>query len=137
MANLTHEPQRELFRLPKRRQSVARARTLVVAEVERWGLGQLSDDLSLAVSELVTNAVIHCRVSDAVIEVSIRWIGLTLQLEVADPEENRPVMREGDCFEMGGRGLHLVSALADSWGVRDRVVGKVVWASFKTEVKQP
>lgn len=30
----------------------------------------------------------------------------------------------------GGRGLLLVAALSDTWGVRERALGKAVWCEF-------
>lgn len=39
-------------------------------------------------------------------------------------------MDEADDGDEGGRGLLLVAALADKWGVGERDLGKVVWAEF-------
>ncbi|MGW0736096.1 ATP-binding protein [Streptomyces sp. NPDC002851] len=33
----------------------------------------------------------------------------------------------------GGRGLRIVAGLTDAWGVRDRAVGKTVWAELTVE----
>ncbi|PZX35341.1 hypothetical protein K373_04559 [Streptomyces sp. DvalAA-21] len=54
--------------------------------------------------------------------------GRTLTVEVHDSGEAVPAVRQprGE----SGRGLPLVDAVADRWGVRDRGPGKVVWCSF-------
>ncbi len=38
---------------------------------------------------------------------------------------------QGGTDDCGGRGLRLVSAVADDFGVDEHVVGKTVWSSFK------
>jgi histidine kinase-like protein len=55
----------------------------------------------------------------------------TVVLEVSDAGGHRPPTTPpedpGDTAE-SGRGLALVAAFTDAWGVRDREIGKTVWA---------
>lgn len=81
-----------------------------------------ADDAALLVSELVTNAIQHAG-SDA--EIAVELDGRRLRVEVTDASPARPALREPTAT--GGRGLRLVEALADRWGVTTRRGGKVVW----------
>ncbi|MBV8462080.1 MAG: ATP-binding protein, partial [Acidimicrobiales bacterium] len=53
-----------------------------------------------------------------------------VRVEVSDADERRPSVRWPDPAEPRGRGLQIVNALADRWGVEawaDGKVGKTVW----------
>jgi hypothetical protein len=61
--------------------------------------------------------------------VFLRYDGSVLRVEVPDSEPGVPrIVGEAD---EGGRGLLLVAALSDKWGVRERDLGKVVWCEFE------
>ncbi|MFD0367425.1 ATP-binding protein [Streptomyces sp. NPDC059071] len=89
-----------------------------------YGVG---DTAAQIVAELATNAVTHGRVSGrdflAVLEVDAG----TLRIEVTDTRSERlPLAGRGQ-----GRGLLLVEALADRWGVTvGPVPRKTVWAEL-------
>ncbi|MFJ3906046.1 ATP-binding protein [Streptomyces sp. NPDC090025] len=94
-----------------------------------WGAEDLLDDVVLIVSELATNAERHgCHLAhhDGVEESKHRRhrdeITLTLALqagvvgiEVEDNSPEPPVPRIASPYATGGRGLLLVSAVADAW----------------------
>ncbi|NLU68728.1 ATP-binding protein [Streptomyces sp. HNM0574] len=120
--------------------SVAAARRRVVERLQEWHIDrQTCEDAQLLVSELFTNAVRHT----ASEKVScVLWLsGLRLRMEVADqgggaqPEEpgsERALDTDGE----SGRGLLLVSALAEDWGIRPESDsgtennGHAVWAEL-------
>ncbi|MFJ1548358.1 ATP-binding protein [Streptomyces sp. NPDC088246] len=54
-----------------------------------------------------------------------------MRLEVRDSGPGQPAVQRPDDEACSGRGLHLVSELADDFGVDDHVVGKTVWLVFK------
>ncbi len=95
-----------------------------------WGLGDLSTDLVLITSELVTNALIHAG-SD--VDLRLRASDDRLRLEVRDSESDPPVPAaysltdEGSARAEHGRGLFLVDALADTWHTSPNGRGKTVW----------
>lgn len=98
-----------------------------------WGLSELEDSASLVLSELLTNAARHARVChDWEIETRYLPDGTgTVRIEVHDASPSRPQVRDADPDSLDGRGLILVAALADEWGVTERddgAAGKVVWA---------
>ncbi|WP_382465528.1 ATP-binding protein [Streptomyces noursei] len=108
---------------------VALARAELSKVLDRWGLAEIADDALLVLSELLTNAVRHARVSRGrEIETRYSWEPNGLRIEVHDAAQNWPQPRMPDVH--GGRGLTVVAALAACWGteVRDGGVGKAVWA---------
>lgn len=97
-----------------------------------WGVtDELTDAVALLATELVTNAVTHCRVSCARVAVTLALDAPELTLEVRDPDRDRlPEPHDSTPEEEGGRGLVLVAALADAWGCRPEPYAKCVWARF-------
>ncbi|AEW95815.1 hypothetical protein SCATT_34440 [Streptantibioticus cattleyicolor NRRL 8057 = DSM 46488] len=87
----------------------------------------------MVLSELLTNAVRHARVSPGrEIETRFVRVGDGVRIEVHDADDRWPVAREMGADAPGGRGLLLVAALADVWDVAPREgVGKVVWAEVR------
>jgi two-component sensor histidine kinase len=83
--------------------------------------------VALVVTELVTNSVKH---AGAAPELTLDWDGARLRVEVFDEGEGRPVRRKADMTATSGRGLALVDAVADRWGVIERDAGKAVWAEL-------
>jgi serine/threonine-protein kinase RsbW len=85
------------------------------------------DDAILVVSELVTNALrAGCSSADLNIEVDAE----ALRVGVIDDSPGVPVVHLAAPDDVGGRGLFLVAALANDWGVRKTDNGKEVWAAL-------
>ncbi|EFL22564.1 putative regulatory protein [Streptomyces himastatinicus ATCC 53653] len=133
MATVTadHE-RRDTFRVSKRRRNVPIARTRVRKALANWGVdADLADDITLSADELLSNAIRHCRVTFAQIEISVSVRAGDLLLEVTDPDGDKlPELRAPSSDEEGGRGLYLVAKLADEWGHSHRQHAKCVWARF-------
>ncbi|WP_329336273.1 ATP-binding protein [Streptomyces sp. NBC_00663] len=112
------------------RRSVAAARLFARWSLVYWGLGawERADDLSLCVSELATNALLHGAPPGRGFLLRVRYDGDVLRVEVHDSGGGEPCVPE--YADEGGRGLFLVAALADKWGVGQRDPGKVVWCEF-------
>ncbi|MEV4335186.1 ATP-binding protein [Streptomyces sp. NPDC049597] len=126
---MQHEDLRELF-CRRERRSVATAREFVRATLTAWEWGARADDITLCVSELATNALVH-GVPPGRGYLLRMWLyeqGTVLRVEVHDSGDGKPCVREPD--GESGRGLLLVAALADGWGVVPREPGKVVWCEF-------
>ncbi|WP_079144738.1 ATP-binding protein [Streptomyces agglomeratus] len=84
-----------------------------------------TDVAELLTTELVTNALVHTE-HDA--EVTATVAASRLRVEVRDSAGSHPRLRVPVADDgTHGRGLVLVQALADAWGVRAQGVGKVVW----------
>ncbi|WLQ39377.1 ATP-binding protein [Streptomyces laculatispora] len=111
---------------------VGLARVELLAALDGWGLEALRDSAALVLSELLTNAGRHARVSPGrEIETRFLSVGGGLRIEVHDGSEDLPKECKPDVDACEGRGLLLVDALADAWGIGDRDgPGKAVWAQL-------
>ncbi len=112
--------------LPAELTSARRARGLIRRPLRRWGLSDLQPAAELMVSELVTNAVRYAQG-----KVGLRLIlegGLVL--EVMDDSAALPRLRHPDEDDERGRGLQVVSQVAQRWGARRSQSGKVVWCEL-------
>jgi anti-sigma regulatory factor (Ser/Thr protein kinase) len=125
-------PRRDSFRIPKRVRHVPEARDHVRRILKDWALdGELAHDVATVATELVTNAVRHCRVTLAEVEVVVSVRGCGVLVEVSDPDKGKvPTLRDEDAERDGGRGLVLVDALSERWGHEARPFTKCVWAYF-------
>ena len=89
--------------------------------------------VSLLVTELVTNAVRHGRVSDGtciLVHVALLEDDLVRVAVVNDGPVFEPVPRTRDIDAAGGLGLQLVDRLADRWGVEGNGETRV-WLEVK------
>jgi anti-sigma regulatory factor (Ser/Thr protein kinase) len=124
---------REGFELPAHATAVADAREKVRGQVRSWGLPEdLVRTAQLVVSEFFTNAVVHtdsCRV-----RCRLQVCEQRLRIEVFDEgaECDEVVPRQAAAEDVNGRGLQLVNAVAEAWGVRSdgADAGRVVWAEL-------
>lgn len=116
--------------LPARASSVGAARRLVGEALAVAGLDAWLDDAQLAVSELVTNALVHV---GGVIRVRVHTTSDQVRVEVSDDSVHRPIPRRYASSSGTGRGLHLIEMVTDRWGVDIDDVGKTVWFELGRE----
>jgi len=110
--------------LPGEASSASAARRFVATELGRAGLDGLADTALLLVSELVANAVLHAHTHLVlVVRVDVERV----RVEVHDGGPGAPVPKRYSALSGTGRGLVLVEALADGWGVEPTDGGKFVW----------
>ncbi|MDF9815356.1 SpoIIE family protein phosphatase [Streptomyces sp. SPB162] len=104
-------------------QTAGRARRLARQALRRWDLEHLIEPTELLVSEIVTNAVRY-----AERPITLRLLRTdVLRCEVGDDAPLLPQMRHAQPQDEGGRGLYLVSRMAQRWGATRLSAGKVVW----------
>ncbi|MFI6770430.1 ATP-binding protein [Streptomyces sp. NPDC050355] len=131
--------------------TVAEARRFTRATLGNWQLcADVTEDATLVVSELVSNALRHgVRAEEggapaspgapdgrgALARRRPAWLALTRQDDsvlcaVSDAGTHTPVVRPRDPMAESGRGLHLVDRLSEAWGwTPPDPSGKTVWAT--------
>jgi len=114
---------REINLGPDKR-SPAVARAFVRSTLREWGYVGLIDEVVLAVSEIVTNAVVHAASPSSLVIVDYEGV---LHVRLRDDDVEAPVLRHSDVDSTNGRGMVLVDGLAERWGVERASEGKVVW----------
>ncbi|MHA6759135.1 SpoIIE family protein phosphatase [Streptacidiphilus sp. PAMC 29251] len=112
-------------------QQISEVRGELRDAVRRWGVGDLADTVELLTSEMVTNALVHTD-RDALLTARLYQEGgpagpARLRVEVDDESDLWPKRRTPGEQASSGRGLMLVEALADAWGVDPRGSGKRMW----------
>ncbi|WP_333492289.1 ATP-binding protein [Streptomyces camelliae] len=113
------------------------ARLLATEQLRDWGLPL--DSAAHIVAELAANAVTHGRVPGRDFRLTLYVVGDTLRIEVTDTRGDLPprAQRTSPDDEYG-RGLILVAALADRWGVADGPTPrKTVWAEITVPAPEP
>ncbi|MGW1813932.1 ATP-binding protein [Streptomyces sp. NPDC002125] len=120
-------------RFPRRKTSVRASRDFVTDVLTEWRLTPLIEDMTLCVSELATNALLHAVPPGREFAVRLSTTDDLVRLEVRDSGDGRPVHRthEPDTANCSGRGLYIADRLAAELGVRHHVVGKTVWVVFE------
>ena len=128
---MTHETVELVETLPARAASAARARALVREALAGGGSADLLDTAQLAVSEVITNALVH---AGTAIDLRIVLDRTGLRVEVTDGSPHFPALRDYTPLAGTGRGLQLLDDIVDAWGVFARGDGKVVWFELRTDV---
>ncbi|HEY8480568.1 MAG TPA: ATP-binding protein [Spirillospora sp.] len=113
----------ELLPIPA---SVRAGRDLAEVQLNKWDLSAIAEDVTLIVSELLTNAT---AASSGTITMRLLLDPESLTVEVSDQSPDRPRRRQAGPDDESGRGLLIVEALTEAWGHRSSADGaKVVWA---------
>ncbi len=126
---------------------VGKARHRMRTQLRSGGVSEtVIDDAVLILSELLSNACKHGRpLGDALAgdgDVRAAWrvdTGGRLTVEVTDGGgPTRPAPATPSVTAHGGRGLNIITALADDWGVRDNTRGEItVWVVVHRDVHDP
>jgi anti-sigma regulatory factor (Ser/Thr protein kinase) len=91
------------------------------------------EKVALSVSELATNAIMHTPSGDGGhLTIGIRAGGHVVRAEVTNDGTmaTKPRVRR-DAEAENGRGILLIEALADSWGVIEQSGTTTVWVEFR------
>jgi anti-sigma regulatory factor (Ser/Thr protein kinase) len=103
------------------------ARHVARVVLQDWELPTpLVDDALLVISELVTNAVRHAG-SASVLELEIGQTPQQLRVALSDDNSTAPHLRTAGVAAEDGRGMAILEALCDRWGIEPRQTGKQVW----------
>ncbi|WUP62318.1 PAS domain S-box protein [Streptomyces sp. NBC_00258] len=110
--------------LPAVPESVPEGRAFLTKALTSWDCTTTADDARLLLSEILTNAVQHAQ---GPLGLHLCRTATELTVEVSDHSPHLPQPRLAAEDEESGRGLILVRALADTWGVRPTDEGKTTW----------
>jgi anti-sigma regulatory factor (Ser/Thr protein kinase) len=90
----------------------------------------LYEDVDLVFTELLSNAVRH---GGGLREAQLSNTGEHVRLMAADNDPRGPAVRARRTDQPNGRGMHLIQAIADRWGIyrHHTEVGKRVWADLR------
>ncbi|MGW1005160.1 ATP-binding protein [Streptomyces sp. NPDC002520] len=108
------------------------ARLLAADQLAGWGLP--SEAATHVVAELAANAATHGRLPGRSFRLTLYVVGDILRIEVTDTRGDRlPQMKMAAAVDAEcGRGLLLVDAFAERWGVAEgRFPRKTVWAELR------
>jgi anti-sigma regulatory factor (Ser/Thr protein kinase) len=113
-------------------EGVASLRRIMRLHLGLWGLHDVIDAAQLCVSELVSNVINHVGVgTPGTLAVSMN--GTRVRIEVHDPDPRcLPTLLDPSDTAESGRGLALLSAVADCWGVQPHGEHKVTWCELAT-----
>ncbi|MFH8985541.1 ATP-binding protein [Streptomyces varsoviensis] len=126
----------ELQALPSR---IGQVRRIVSAQLRYWHLDPLIDPAALGVTELLSNVHRHAQPDkQCTVEIVLLIDRLTVSVQDHDPRlpslaatapDDGEDEDEGDECSTHGRGLALIAAVSESWGIRTREdgTGKAVW----------
>jgi anti-sigma regulatory factor (Ser/Thr protein kinase) len=116
-----------LFAVASDPAAVGPARQELRAALSGWDVdGDMADTAALCMSELVTNAVVH---AGSGCHVQVTWGAGMLTVEVRNPGSppDLPEPDTSDPWQVHGRGLQLVDALASQWGSDRDADGFSAW----------
>ncbi|MDQ1685591.1 MAG: hypothetical protein QOC82_2328 [Frankiaceae bacterium] len=100
------------------------------ATLEEWQLTALSDAAQLLTSEIVTNSLLHAR---SPIRLTVEQTETGVRVAVTDGSTVVPTMRARSTSATTGRGLVLLTRLADEWATELSDGGKTVWFTLRTD----
>jgi serine/threonine-protein kinase RsbW len=116
--------------------SARKGRALVSEALASWEQERWGDAARLCASELITNVILHTRANDCELLVTRRQDHLQIFVHYEAPraphrqrrsrEDRRPTADHG-------RGMRIVDALANEWGVIENEVGGSSWARIRTD----
>jgi hypothetical protein len=118
------------IRLPPVQTSPAEARRYLDPVIAAAAAPEVHDITRIVVSELTTNVVRHVQ-RPFTLGLALSPSGLLVA--VTDSSRQEPILRPVRTAATDGRGIQLVAALSQSWGVRlVHEKGKTVWARIAT-----
>lgn len=105
-------------------EALAAMREVTRIHLRLWSMEELTFTAELGVSELLTNVLVH---APGDCELLVRETPDGVLVGVTDFADAVPVVKEPTDDQVGGRGLFLLSQLADELEVHPLTRGKQVW----------
>jgi signal transduction histidine kinase len=111
-------------------EGLVEARAVLRQTLSAWAASGPISDIELVADELITNSLVH---TDSGATLTVELLGDArprVRLEIQDSSSEWPRRRAPGETATSGRGLLLVDALAERWGVQPLGSGKSVWCEF-------
>ncbi|MEV7197708.1 ATP-binding protein [Streptomyces sp. NPDC093510] len=116
---------------------VAGLRRFVRLQLTQWGLPEVIEAAQLCVSELVANVITHVG-EQTPTTLSLAMSNTCVRIEVGDSDARAlPTLLAPEADAESGRGMALLDAVADRWGVVLRGDSKVTWCELSTQLRSP
>lgn len=114
------------------RARVGRMRRIATAHLRLWRVsGPTAENIVLAVSELVANAIEH---GCGDMGLTVLYAREEVRVEVTDGNPAPAKLTFADDEDVSGRGLFLVAVLAQDWGVSGD--GRSTWCVFRVPARR-
>lgn len=116
---------------------VAGLRRIVRLHLRLWGLSDVVDAAEICVSELVANVIRH--IGDGTpTTLVVEMNGTHLRVALRDPDTRAlPTLVHAGSDDESGRGMALLDAVSDRWGVILGADSKLVWCDLATALVTP
>ncbi len=129
----SHWPLRSFLELGALPGAVPCARLHAKLLMSEWGVEELSDNVEIVTTELVSNAIAASQSERHLLPVRL-WLFTDksrVLIAVWDTSVQPPVPIDADTDAESGRGLLLIEAVTEEWGwyPTERAGGKMVWAT--------
>ncbi|MFD4942344.1 ATP-binding protein [Streptomyces sp. NPDC058409] len=115
-------------------EEVAALRRVMRLHLRLWGLSDVADAAEICVSELVANVITHVGAgtpSALVVEMN----GTHLRVALRDPDTRAlPTLLSAGPDDESGRGLAMLDAVSERWGVTLGADSKLVWCDLATSL---
>ncbi|MEV8522649.1 ATP-binding protein [Streptomyces sp. NPDC052000] len=116
-------------------EELASLRGIMRLHLTMWGLPHVIESAQLCVTELVTNVITHVGPQTPT-TLAVAMNDNRLRIEVIDPDTRAlPTLLAPKADEESGRGMALVEAVAERWGVILRADSKVTWCELATGLR--
>ncbi|MET9363173.1 ATP-binding protein [Streptomyces sp. NPDC006632] len=114
---------------------LAPLRRIMRLHLTTWGLPHVVAPAQTCVTELVANVITHVG-PETPTTLTVSMNGGRLRIEVTDPDTRAlPTLMSASPDGEAGRGVALVEAFADRWGVILREDTKVTWCELETGLR--
>ncbi|WP_371629315.1 ATP-binding protein [Streptomyces sp. NBC_00341] len=118
-------------------EEVAGLRRVIRLHLRLWGLSEVVDAAEICVSELAANVITHVGEGTPATLV-VEMNGTHLRVALRDPDTRvLPTLVHAGPDDESGRGMALLDAVSDRWGVILGAESKLVWCDLATSLSTP
>ncbi|MFE7425271.1 MULTISPECIES: ATP-binding protein [unclassified Streptomyces] len=118
-------------------EEVAGVRRLLRLHLRLWGLADVAAAAEICASELVANVIRHVGAGTPS-TLAVEMNGTCLRVALRDPDTRAlPSLLSAGPHDESGRGLVMLDAVSERWGVILGAESKLVWCDLATPLSSP